>query len=858
MRFPARAAIGVISRTDYNDSSTQRFDSWKEKRMILGIERTRDSAALAGYAVLLLCLALLFPPVARGDEPYARSRDYDLQNIRTHLWFDLAQRRIRGEADERIAVLRDNISQLSFDSVGLTIQNVTVDGTPSRFSTTANSLVVSLAGPARRGDRHDVLIRYEGQPQKGLYFILPDKNYPQQPQEIWTQGESEDTRYYIPIYDYPNDRTTSEMLLTVPASWITISNGRLIGVKDESDGAKTWDWKQSAPLSTYLISAIAGNFAEKEDSWHGIPLRYVVPRGREYEIGSSFSHTKQMLDLYSEKLDVPYPWDQYAQTFVDDFVEGGMENTSATTLTVSELENPALAPEDRTGSDYVESHELAHQWFGDLVTCKDWADLWLNEGFATYFEHYWNEQHHGTDDAAYEFWREQNQWFRQKRLYSVPIVDRNSTDPERYAGNIYTKAGWVLKMLREKLGDDDFFRALHYYLETNRGQNVVTADLQKSIEQATSTNVDEFFHQWIYRAGAPEFDVSYAYDDAAHQVKLTVSQTQRIEGLVGLFDVPIQVEIATASGRKTYPIEVNQTSQTFSFPADGAPLMVLFDRDDEILKNVEFKKSPAELIYQLKNAETVPDRADAAVTLGSLKGNAEVVAALGDAAQHDPFWGVRAEALRALGRVGGQNAEEAIMTSAVNENEKPWVRRVAVSELGNFKEDSSLPSKLAGIAAEDKAYRVRAAALEAIAEIKAPDAYETLLAATELDTPDNVVRNAAIAGLGKLGDDKAVPLLLSWASPGKDFRSRQAAMLALARLDKQNKDITKNFISYLHEPYFDVRFAALLAIGERGDPSAIEPLEDLLHSGNFSLGEKSVVEEQIAALKIHGAHADSE
>ena len=248
------------------------------------------------------------------------------------------------------------------------------------------------------------------------------------------------------------------MIVTVPASWITISNGKL---RERETGrrwdTKTWEWKQTEPLSSYLISVIAGDFVEKDDTWHGMPLRYVVPRGQEYKIDTSFSHTKQMLDLFSQKLDVPYPWAQYAQTFVDDFVEGGMENTSATTLTVRELVNPALAAETRTGADLVESHELAHQWFGDLVTAKDWANLWLNEGFATYFEHYWTEQHYGADDAAYEFWRDQNQWFRQKRLYYIPIVTHNFTDSDEYAGNIYTKAGWVLKMLRDRLGDAEFF-----------------------------------------------------------------------------------------------------------------------------------------------------------------------------------------------------------------------------------------------------------------------------------------------------------------------------------------------------------------------------------------------------------------
>jgi aminopeptidase N len=803
--------------------------------------------------MLLFCLPvfLLASGVDRADEPYARSKDYDLQNVRTHLWFDLGQRKIRGEVDERVAAVRNDVPEIKLDSVGLTIQSVTVDGSAAKFSTTSDKLLVSLEHPAQRGEQYDIFIRYEGRPKKGLYFVLPDANYPRQPQEVWTQGEAEDTRNYIPIYDYPNNRMTSEMLLTVPGSWVTISNGKLAGVKDESDGTKTWDWKQSEPLSSYLISAIAGDFIEKDDRWRGLPLRYVVPRGQEYKIDASFSDTKEMLDLFSSKLDIPYPWAQYAQTFVDDFVEGGMENTSATTLTVRELVNPALADENRRGADFVESHELAHQWFGDLVTCKDWANLWLNEGFATYWEHVWNEHHYSADDAAYEFWREQDQWFRQKRLYPVPIVDHNFKDSDEYAGNVYTKAGWVLKMLREQLGDADFFRALHVYLETNRGQNVVTADLEKSIEQATSVNTDKFFHQWIYRAGAPQFQVNSSYDDSAHQVKLDVSQTQKVEGLVGLFDVPIEVEITTAAGRTIYPIEVSQATQSFTLPAGSAPQMVLFDKGDKILKTVEFKKTPAELGYQLAKAESVADRADAAVALGNIKDNSEVVGALRDAAQHDTFWGIRVEALRALGKIGGSEAEQSVFT-ALNDD-KPWVREVAVQQLGNFKEDSSLPPRLAAIASNEKAYRVRAAALGALAELNAPDAYDTLVAALKTDSPDNVIRDAGLAGLGNLGDDRAVPLLLEWSGPGKDQHTRQAAIMAVGRLDKKNKEITKTLVAYLHEPYFDVSLWGLFAIGERGDTDAIGPLEDLLKSDDVTANQKTMIESQVEVLKAHTA-----
>jgi aminopeptidase N len=798
----------------------------------------------------LTVFAVMFAAFAggsRADEPYARSRDYDLQNIRTHLWFDVDQRRVRGEVTEGISMLREHVSGLRLDSVGLDIKSVMLDGKDAKFAVTPNSLEVTLERPATLGERHEIQIRYEGQPKKGLYFILPDKNYPQQPKEIWTQGEAEDTRYYIPVYDYPNDRTSSEMILTVPAAWITVSNGKLMSVKDEPEGLKTWDWQQSQPLSTYLISAIAGEFVEHDDSWRGITLRYVVPRGDESKIDPTFGETKEMLDLFSSKLNEPYPWTQYAQTALHDFVAEGMENTSATSITTTSLVNPALVAEDRDGADDVVSHELAHQWFGDLVTCKDWGNLWLNEGFADFFQRVWSEHRFGRDQADFDFWRDQNQWVREPRNFPVPIVDRNFQDSTEYQDNIYDKAGWVLRMLQEKLGDHDFYKALHHYLEANRGQNVVTADLQKAIEQATSTNVDKFFDEWIYGAGAPRFDVSYSYAADLRQITLTVKQTQKVEGRVGLFDVPVEIEIATASGKQTHTVEISQASQTFYFPAETAPLMIVFDREDKIMKSLEFKREPAMLAYQLKNGDSVPDRAEAAVALGSVRDDPQAVSALGDTARHDPFWGVRVESLTALGRIGGPEAEKQILAGATDP--QPWVRDAAVFELRRFHDDITIPDKLNSIAAKDPAYRVRASALAALANLKAPDAFETLSAAVNSKSPDDIVRDAALRGLGRLADQRAVSILMDWSKPGKPIRSREAAIGAISELDKTNHEITQALLSYLNEPHNDIRIAAIFALGARGDTDAIGPLETMLKNGELTVEIGPFIEMALQLLK---------
>jgi aminopeptidase N len=421
-----------------------------------------------------------------------------------------------------------------------------------------------------------------------------------------------------------------------------------------------------------------------------------------------------------------------------------------------------------------------------------------------------------------------------------------------YTGNIYTKGGWVLRMLRWQLGDENFWTGLHHYLEVNRGQNVVTADLQKAIEQATSVNVDKFFYQWVLRAGAPKFEVSYGYDGEKHEVKLEVKQTQKVEGMVPLFDVPLEVEIATAGGRKTTRIEVSKADETFTFPADSAPAMVVFDKGDHILKSVEFKKDPALWIYQLKNGETASDRADAAVALGAVKDNAEAVAALGEAAEHDAFWGVRVEALKALGKIGGPSAEKQVLEAL--DEQKPWVREVAVEQLGEFKDDAeALAPKLTKIAASDKAWKVRAVALGSLAGTKAGNACVTLATAVKSESPDDTIRIAALRALGKLGDERAVPVLLEWSALGKPLDSRGAAIGALAGMDKGNKEITRALISYMREPYFGVKFPAIIGLGRRGDPDAIAPLEDLVKSGELSIGITPFVERQIAGIKAQAA-----
>ena len=809
---------------------------------------------LLSAAALLIALLVSSGPI-RADRPFAPNRDYDLQHSTIRLSFDTGQRRVIGDVTHRLAMLRDGAAAISFDSVGLHIESVTLDGSAAPFTLAPANLIITLPAPSRRGDPHSVEIRYDGTPRQGMFFILPDKNYPDRPRQIWTQGEAEDTRFYLPIYDYPNDRFTTDTYLTVPANWETISNGRLDSKTPAPNGQIVWHWVQDAPLSTYLITVVAGEFDRSDDTWRSIPLSYFAPRGRGDRIHVTFEHTRAMLDFFSSTLGVPYPWPKYAQVTVDEFTEDGMENTSATTLATRALVNPATAAEHPLREDDLISHELAHQWFGDLVTCKDWTNVWLNEGFATVAEYIWEEHEFGRDEADFTRWNAARDWLGDERMFPIPIVYSKFTDSMEYAPNLYGKAGLVLYMLRHELGNPDFYAGLKHYLEKYRGRNVVTADLVGAIEESTSRNVDQFFHQWIYGAGAPSLSIRYSYEEAARQVRLEVKQTQKVEGAVGLFTIPTVLEITAAGGTKRFPIVVSKADESFTFPADSAPVLVLFDPGDTYLDAVQFDKTPREWIYQLRHAATVPDRADAAVVLGGFTGQDAVITALVASSHDDPFWGVREQAVESLAKLGGVRARDALFAALDDPDAR--TSSVAATLLGGFQQDPLVAARLEAVARGGKYFRERESALRSLGRLRAPGAFAVLLEATRTESPDDGLRRAALGALGDLEDPRAIPVVLEWAAPGRPLYARVAAIRALGSLDARNGDTTRRLLSYLDERISGIRRAVLEALEQRADASAIPPLETVLQHGGLSDSFEESVRRTIAHLRKSSAGSGS-
>jgi len=437
------------------------------------------------------------------------------------------------------------------------------------------------------------------------------------------------------------------------------------------------------------------------------------------------------------------------------------------------------------------------------------------------------------------------------------MVRHDFDDSSEFDDNAYGKGGLVLYMLRHQIGEEAFYRGLRRYLDVNRGKNVVTADLISAIEEANHIDVQRFFDQWVYGAGAPKFEISYTYDDAKHQIALSVKQTQKIEGHVGIFQVPVDVEITMLSGAKLHTVHISKEAETFALPADAAPLMVVFDQGGRVLKSADFHKEKKEWLYQLKNGTEVADRADAITALGKIKNDDEVLAALGNAVNVDQAWGVRDIAADTLGHMATAGAAKELL-EALNSNERPFVRNHIVAALGEIKDEPKIAAKLETIAREDASYRARANALQSLGHLKAPDALNTLTAAVKGESPDDILRNAALRSLGYLGDDKAAPLLREWAAPGKNIETREVAIAALARLDKGSKELTAEIAKYLTESHYPIRYAAIYSLGRRGDASAVPALESLLKRDDLSIDMGPTIKEQIARLqKQKGEKGDS-
>ncbi|MBI4546363.1 MAG: HEAT repeat domain-containing protein [Ignavibacteriae bacterium] len=771
------------------------------------------------FILLFLSYSLLYSQ----NVHHTRERTYDVLHYKLNIEIDEKAKTCTGDVIIKFLPLRPEFEMLQLDAAKMSISTVKMRNKTLEFFHVGETLTVAMDKPYSFLDTLDVVVSYSvTSPKKGLYFIQPDSGYPDKQWQVWSQGESEDNHHWFPCYDSPNDMATSEMVVTVKDNFTAISNGKLLGVKRHpKKKLATYHWLESKPHVSYLISLVVGEYVEVKDSWGVIPLSYYVYKHQRSDAMRSFTKTPKMMEFFSTKIEIQYPWEKYAQTVVQDFIYGGMENVSATTLTDNTIHD-ARAHLDYN-SDGLVAHELAHQWWGNLLSFRDWSHAWLSEGFASYFDILFQEYDKGSDVAMKMILDAQttlaNLDVGENRRPTV--TNRYVTSLDLFDNRIYGKGACILHMLRFMLGDELFWKSVKHYAQKFALKNVETNDFKIAIEEATGYNLHWFFDQWVYKAGRPEFDITSSWDQSNRNVKIFVKQVQKTDSLTGIFTTPVDIEVWMNHVPETYRVTITKAEEEFTFPAYQQPQLVIFDKGSHILKKANFPKSSDEWIYQLHHAKNGVDRLLAIEELRWMVDSPKVTKALNEAMLEDPFVEIRADAAWAL--ADGKRVDIADLLMSAYGDREAKVRGAAVTGLGNFGGESVL--KILRHAFEsDSSYAVIAGALRSLAKVDSMNRKSYCSEALQRDSRNEIIRSAAIQILGQIGDDDALALVKSYTRYGIERNIRIQCVNTLASNWQKREDVLEHLIGMLNDASFHVRRAVIGALGNLKNPKALDAL----------------------------------
>lgn len=550
---------------------------------------------------------------------------YDITHTKLDLKFNWAKRHVLGIAELTIKPYFKPIQTIELDAIGFDIHAVSniSNGKTFVYQYDGKSLKIDLGAPLQKDQKINIRINYTAKPDengvngsdaitsdKGLFFIDPDDTDPDLPTQIWTQGETENNSRWYPTFDKPTERFTQEIVLTVDKKYSTLSNGKKISSKQNPDGTRTDHWKQDKEHVPYLTMIAVGEFDEDTDTWNNIPLHYYVEKGFGKHAKKIFNHTSEMLSFFTDKLKYPYPWDKYSQVVVKEFVSGAMENTGAVVFgDFVQKTDRELIDND---NDYIVAHEMMHHWFGNLVTCEDWSNLTLNEGFANYAEYLWFEHKYGKERAEFHRMNEMNGYFSQVMGGGAhPLVDYYYTDKEKmFDAHSYNKGGLVLHMLRHYLGDDVFFAALNHYLKKNENSAVEVDELRMAFEDISGEDLNWFFDQWFLGTGHPYLDVKYTYNDENKVLLVEVDQSATPKGFYPNFRLPVDIAIYYPDGSmQFYPTVINEKNQRILIEdLKMKPATYVFDGKNVLLAMINENKTNDQYKAQYKYSPNFMDK----------------------------------------------------------------------------------------------------------------------------------------------------------------------------------------------------------------------------------------------------------
>ena len=668
----------------------------------------------------------------------SRTKEHDLLHTKLRVSFDWQKQYLQGTAELRLKPYFYPQDTLVLDAKGMEIHSVSLikgtDGTPLKYNYDGKQLAINLNKAYARTEEYVVEINYTARPNelpaggseaiasdKGLYFINPLGEEPKKPTQIWTQGETEASSAWFPTIDAPNERMTQELYITVDPKYTTLSNGEFVYSKQNADGTKTDYWKQELPHAPYLAMMAIGEFAVVEDKWRDLPVNYYVEPAYKNTAKKVFGNTPEMMEFFSTKLGVAYPWAKYAQVVVRDYVSGAMENTSASVFMEDlQLNERELLDKNWDG---IIAHELFHQWFGDYVTTESWANLPLNESFANYSEYLWAEHKFGADEAAYLQMDEMGQYLDEAETKRVPLIRyRYNSREDMFDSHSYAKGGRVLHMLRNIVGDDAWWASLNLYLTRNKFSDVEVAELRMAFEDVTGMDLMWFFDQWFMNAGHPELQVEDSYQNG--QLTLQVTQTQDT-AYAPVYKLPLEIAV-WAGGKKTiYPVTIDEAKETFTFKVATEPQLVLFDAEQQLLGVVEHQKTDQELVFQFKNVDQLAPKLEAMAGLEQ-KLQDPAVLQMYQAALKDDYWRIRSAAVTGLSglKEGQAVAVEPVIKQMVQQDKRGAVRADAILALAGWGGEKY--KTVFEQAMRDSSYQASAAAILAYAGTGAADTKQKL------------------------------------------------------------------------------------------------------------------------------------
>lgn len=706
------------------------------------------------FALLIFSSLILYAQkidVYKRPLQYERSRDYDARHYRIELTFDLDKKYFLGEKRITLSPLKDEFRECVLDAEELTVTSVSADkNLPLKFEQTDKHLFVHFPRAYSYGRTVTFTVKYFGEdPKHGLFF---DDERPSNPKMVSTVSWPEYAHHWFPCYDFPNDKVTNELIVTVKNRYKVLSNGRLVSItEDKEKGTKTYHWSQKLPHSTYLFMLAIGPFAVIEDSLGSLPVNYWIYEKDVEAAKWIFEKTPDMIDFFNKLFGYDYPWAKYDQV-TSPRQGGGAENTSATVLGERVIHD-RRAEQDFSWQSVI-AHEIAHMWWGDLITLRTWAHTWLNESFGTYSDYLYTRHDKGEDEGAFDLLRKKNQYLREARTRYIRLIvfNRYNRAQDNFDSHTYPKGAVVLHMLRLIMGDKPFFRTLQHFLHKHEFQVVNTHDFMVAIKDVIGQNLDWFFEQCIFKPGHPVFDVSYTWDEENKKLKLKIIQTQDTSKGIPVYKIPVIIGITTTEKKQSEKVWLNQKEEVFEFPIKEKPLMVRFDEGNYLLKEWKFEKSLDELLYQLKNDDVI-GRMRAGSELEKFIDNSRTVDGLIDRAQNDKFWAVRRIAVEILGKIKRKEHMALFKEKCIGKNSK--VRITALRVLGKYK-DSRLISFFRERFKKDDSYLAQSEALSSLGMCGDRSQLPFLEEAVKMKSPRDLIKRAANQAIGliKIRTDK--------------------------------------------------------------------------------------------------------